>query len=890
MSQPITLKVNGSTVTVGAEADTPLIYILRNDLGLKAVKFGCGLEQCGACKIIIDGQAVPSCKLPLAAVEGCEITTLENLGAAGQLHLLQQSFVDEQAIQCGFCIAGILMSAKALLDKKPRPSETEIRQELAINLCRCGTHGRILEAVKRVAGLGDTSTSRLNMITDSLPLSIGSDGLPSSLSQNPDLDSWVRINTDGTATLFTGKVEIGQGIRTAVAQIGAEELDVSLDRIIVAPTDTIHAPNEGYSAGSNSLQMSGNAMRYAAAEARQLLLELAAEQLETSIDRLTVTDGRITDPVSGRQTTYWELFGGRKFGHKITGIGSPKVAEQYTIVGTSSRRLDLLGKVTGQPSFVHDMELPDMVHGRVVRPPNYHARLVSVNEDEVRQMPGVLKVVRDGSFLGVIAEREEQAVKAMEALRAGAVWRNETEILPHEQIFEHLQSQPTQDSLIKDGEPVAGPIPAIETPPDATQTVTATYYRPFQMHASIGPSAAVAYMNDGQLTVWTHNQGVYPLRASMAQVMGLDEAALQVIHVEGPGCYGHNGADDAALDAALLARALSGRPVMLKWMRWDEHAWEPYSSAMVVQTQASLDDQGQIVDWNYDVWSHTHSGRPRHMEDASNLLAAWHLAEPLPPPPPQPGGGFHNGEHRNADALYSFPKRRVVKHFAPDSPVRLSSMRGLGAYANVFAIESFMDELAQAAGIDPVEFRLRHLTDERAQAVIQAAARQAGWQPRARPNGSGSGRGVAFARYKNQKCYAAVIIEVQVDQTNGRIHLERAVIAADAGQVVNPDGLANQLEGGLIQAASWTLKEAVTFNEQGITSVDWQSYPILTFPDVPDIETVLLNRPGVPFLGAGEATQGPTPAAIANAVFDAVGVRLREIPFTPDKVREFAER
>jgi CO/xanthine dehydrogenase Mo-binding subunit len=412
------------------------------------------------------------------------------------------------------------------------------------------------------------------------------------------------------------------------------------------------------------------------------------------------------------------------------------------------------------------------------------------------------------------------------------------------------------------------------------------------MHAALGPSAALAHWTETELALWTHSQGIYALRSSLAEVLGLAESRLHLVHVEGPGCYGHNGADDVALDAALLARGLPGRPVLLKWMRDDEHAWEPYSPAMVVQSQASLDAAGQIVDWNHDVRSYTHRGRPSARGDGtSSLLAARYLAEPLPPPPAQPTKAYHVGIHRNADPLYAFPRRRVVKHFIPGSPLRVSAMRSLGAYANVFAIESFMDELALAAGSDPVTFRLRHLKDERARAVIEAAAEKAGWQP-GRPfegAGYGRGRGLAFAQYKNQKCYAAIVVEASVDVATGQIRLERAVIAADAGQIVNPDGLANQLEGGFVQAASWTLKEAVRFDATGILSRDWQSYPILTFAEAPEVETVLLDRPYQPWLGAGEATHGPTPAAIANAVFEAVGVHLRELPFTPERVRAALE-
>jgi nicotinate dehydrogenase subunit B len=409
------------------------------------------------------------------------------------------------------------------------------------------------------------------------------------------------------------------------------------------------------------------------------------------------------------------------------------------------------------------------------------------------------------------------------------------------------------------------------------------------MHASLGPSAAVAQRVDAKLTVWTHSQGVYPLRAALAQVLGTDEDDIRAIHVDGPGCYGHNGADDVALDAALLARAAPGRPVSLKWTRAGEHAWEPYGPATVIQMQGSLDASGDVVDWNHDVWGYTHLGRPHPGGPTSGLLAAWHLAEPFQQPEPRPARWHQVGMHRNADPLYVLPRKRIVKHFLADSPLRTSALRGLGSYANVFAIESFMDELAHVAGADPVEFRLRHLADERARAVIEAAARRAGWQPGRRAPGAGRGRGIAFAQYKNRQSYVAVVVDLSVNRTSGHIRLERAVVAADAGQIVNPDALSNQLEGAFTQAASWTLREQVAFDPHGITSVDWYSYPILRFRDAPTLETMLLNRPGRPYLGIGEGAQGPVPAAIANAVFDAAGIRLRRIPFTPDRVKATLE-
>ena len=695
------------------------------------------------------------------------------------------------------------------------------------------------------------------------------------------VDRVIRFEVDETVSVLIGKSEIGQGIYTAIAQIAAEELDVSFERMRVVSPDTNHAPNGSYTAGSNSIQGEGRVVRQAAADARYELLQKAADLWGVDAQSLKVVDGVICDGL--KEVTYWALLDGEVFEQGVTGVGTPKVSDDYGVVGESVGQLKLMDIVTGQPHFIQDMDVPNMVHGRVVRPPRYGATLVLVGD--VSDIEGVLKVVRDGHFLGVIAEREEQAVWAAERLREKSVWEG-GQALPNEKmLFDHLMNTPKQQALlVVDGKPVADEVPDVEVPDDAHATIQATYYRPYHMHGSLAPSAALAHWHKGTLTVWSHTQGVSPLRGSLAQVLDVPTDLVRVIHVEGAGCYGHNGADDAALDAALLARALPERPVMLKWMRDDEHAWEPYGSCMAVMMQGSVNDAGVVIDWNHDVWSYTHSGRPRAMAGQSNMLAAWHLEQAILPPIAKPGGGSHSGIHRNADPLYHFSRRRVVKHFVPDSPLRVSALRGLGSPGNVFAIESFMDELAIVAGEDPVAFRLKHLDDDRAKDVIRAAAETARWQAGVRGNGEGRGQGLGFAQYKNEKCYVAVIFDVCVDVATGQIVLERAVIAADAGQVVNPDGLKNQLEGGVVQAASWAMKEAVRFDRERITSRDWETYPILKFPDVPVVETVLIDRPGLPSLGSGEATQGPTPAAIANAVYDAVGIRLRQMPFTPDRV------
>ena len=696
------------------------------------------------------------------------------------------------------------------------------------------------------------------------------------LRANPKLDLWVRFETEGRVSVFTGKAELGQGLTTAIAMIAAEELDVALERVDVRTADTADGPNEWITAGSGSMEQSATALRQAAAEARLRLMERASERLGLAISDLEIVDGTVRGGEAA--LSYWQLMEGRRFEGDVGERATPKAAELHRVVGRPAPRREMQALVTTGGRFVHDLERPGMLHGRVVRPPTYGAQLEEVDDADARGLPGVVAVVRDGRFLGVVAEREEQAVAAAEALRAAARWTRAELACGEDELVERLASNPRRSLPVVEGAAQEADVPPLEPPDPETTTLSARYFRPYHMHAAIGPSAALAEQVGERLSVWCHSQGVALLRPSLAQVLGVDPETIRVVHVPGAGCYGHNGADDAALDAVLLARAVPGRPVLLQWRREDEHTWEPYGSAMLVDLRASFDRHGRVVDWNHDVYSDTHSGRPMPMGDTSGLLAAWHRDPPWPRHPRRPSTGFHSGIHRNADPLYAFPQRRIVKHLVDGLPLRVSSQRGLGAFANVFAIESFMDELAHAAGADPVEFRLRHLHDERAREVIEAAVASAGTPP------AGGGRGLAFARYENHKAYAALVADVEVRE-DGAIRLRRFSIAADAGEVIDPDGLVNQLEGGAIQSASWALKEHVRFGRKGIESRDWESYPILTFPEVPQVETVLLDRPGAPFLGAGEATQGPTPAAIANAVFAACGARLRHVPFTPERVR-----
>ncbi|MCP3145121.1 xanthine dehydrogenase family protein molybdopterin-binding subunit [Pyxidicoccus xibeiensis] len=703
----------------------------------------------------------------------------------------------------------------------------------------------------------------------------GRKGLPGALKRNSQLDAWLSIGADGVVTLKTGKVELGQGVLTALGQICADELDVDFQRLKLISGDTALTPNEGVTAGSMSIPEGGTAVRYASAEVRSLLLTMAGKRLGVKEERLKVRDGTITAP-GGRSVTYWSLMGGKSLSREATGSVAPKPVSERRYIGQSVPRVDLPAKVTGEAVFVQDFRSDALVHGRVIRAPSYGAKLVEVDTASVEGLPGVLKVVRDGDFLGVIATKEWQVIKAAARLAEAARWKEQA-TLPADP-YAWLLAQPAKDTVIEDV-----PRPTDEAP---VRTLEARYRRPYQMHAAIGPSCAVAEWDGDTLTVHTHSQSVFDTSAAIAKLVGLPAEKVRGRHLQGSGCYGHNGADDAAADAALLARALPGKAVRVQWSREDEHTWEPYGSAMVTKVRATVNAAGHVLDWDYELWSTPHGTRPGG--NPGNLLAGRSLAKPFPMSPPWNGGPPNYSADRNAIPLYAFPGRRVTTHFVEQMPLRVSSHRSLGAYANVFSIESFVDELAHAAKTDPVTFRLRQLLDERAKAVIEKAAERFGWSDKPRP--PGRGRGMAFARYKNVASYCAVCMEVSVDEKAGAIQVQRAVVAADAGEVVNPDGLINQLEGGLIQSLSWSLKEAVRHDGRRIVSRDWSSYPILTFSEVPPVEVALIDRPGEPFLGAGEATQGPTAAALANAVFDATGVRVRDLPLTPERLKAAREK
>ncbi len=695
---------------------------------------------------------------------------------------------------------------------------------------------------------------------------------PGSLATSPYLDSWIRIDADGSITAFTGKAELGQGFKTAFQQVAAEELDVPFASLKVITADTHRTANEGYTSGSHSMQDSGTAIQNAAAQVRELLVAEAARRLNLPVENFRTENGAVIAP-DGQRFGYGDLVSGDMLHVQALAKSALKDPATYTVMGQPVPRVDIPAKVTGGAAYVQDMRLPGMVHARVVRPPSYGAQLTECDTSAVEKLPGVVKVIRDGNFLAVVAQKEFQAIKAMRALSAAAKWRETSGLPKQDDLRRMLTSLPSQDSIIFE-----------RRDPSAVgqKTLEASYTRPYQSHGSIGPSCAVAQSVNDAMTVWTHTQGVYPDRQGIAEMLRVPMANVHLIHVEGSGCYGHNGADDAAADAALIARELPGVPVRVQWMREQEHAWEPFGPAMVTRLKASLDGNGAISAWNFEVWSNTHSMRPG---GAGSMLAAQHMAKPFAVPAAKPIPLPEGGGDRNAIPIYKFPNAQVVHHFIPAMPIRVSAMRALGAYHNVFSIESFMDELAGLAGADPVEFRLRHLDDPRGRDVIEKAAQGFGWQKgqKAPPD---RGFGFAFARYKNLAAYCAIATEVEVNRETGKPRLVRAVATVDSGQVVNPDGLINQIEGAILQSMSWTLYENVTFDDTRITSIDWQTYPILRFNSAPEnIEVHIINRPGLPFLGSGETGQGPAAASIANAIANATGKRLRDLPLTRKKIK-----
>jgi nicotinate dehydrogenase subunit B len=695
-------------------------------------------------------------------------------------------------------------------------------------------------------------------------------GLPGDLAATPVLGRWLDFGVDGVVTIATGKVEYGQGVWTALAQIAAEELDVRLARVRVAPVSTATSPDEGTTSGSKSIEDSGAALRQACAQARRAVLAAAADRLGADPAALGVRDGEVVTSSGGTGLSYWSL-GGPGLRDAAGPPVAAKPCAQWSVAGRSAPRIDIPDKVTGRPRFLHDLLLPRMLFGRVVRPPAVAAELQAVGQADLPA--GVIDVVTDGSFLGVVAETDAAARAAARRLGHAARWKVRDSLPDEDDLRSFLLGEPAETSVIaRRRDPAAAA--------RATRTLTAEFSRPFLAHASMAPSCAIAQVQDGTVTVWTHSQGIFALHRALAAGLDIEPRRLVVRHAEGAGAYGHNGADDAALDAVLLARAPAcrGRPVRVMWSREDEMAWAPLGSAMLARLSAGLGPDGRIQSWRQDVWSNGFLGRPGTGGEP-RLLALAHLAggQPMsaaPDGPPVPV----IGSVRNSLPGYDIPDVEVTRHRLLTMPIRTSSLRSLGAFLNVFAIESFMDELAAEAGADPVAFRLAHLADPRARRVIEQAAQMAGWPVH---RGQDAGLGIGYARYKGTSGYCAAVAEVEAGT---EVRLRRLWLALDVGRVINPDGVINQAEGGAVQSASWALRERVRFDRAAITSVSWDSYPILRFTEVPDVTVRVVAAPGERESGAGEVAQGPVAGAIGNAVAAAVGVRVRDLPLTRDQI------
>jgi nicotinate dehydrogenase subunit B len=672
---------------------------------------------------------------------------------------------------------------------------------------------------------------------------------PRDIPEGSQIDAWLQILEDGSVQVLTGKMELGQGLTVAMQQVAGEELNTPPEKIQIVLADTGLTQNEGYTAGSRSMERSAMQVRRAAAAAKAMLISVAAEQWSLPSEQIQLEDGQVVRLDNNKKISFKNLLADRQLEGSITEDVVLKPKDQYEWVGLPISHPDLEKMVRGEALYVQDLRFPGMVHARVVKPKVYGAQLSNWPE-EVRQMPGVVKVIQNGSFLGVLAKEEFQAVKAMKTLEDGSKWNVDRPLPKVDSWADYMEKAGGTSGLNPD-----------------SHDHFAVYSKPYTMHGSIGPSCAVALYEEGKLHIWSSTQGVYPLRSSISDLTGLEEANIRVSGVRGSGCYGHNGADDVAADAALLAIAYPGKHIRLQWQRENEHQWEPYGSAMRMELAANLTSDGKISSWDYHLWSDGHSTRPRG--NAGNLVSSRYLEEPFAFNP----GARVGGGTRNSEPYYDIPSANVQDHYVK-GPLRVSALRGLGAYANIFAIESFMEELAEKAEKDPIDFRIQHSTDERSIAVLQKL-KELTQNEKA---GEGEGIGFGFSRYKNTASYCAVAAKVKVDLDAQKVTPLKMWAVIDAGETINPDGMKNQTEGGLIQAASWTLKEEVLFEDDQITSKDWSGYPILRYDAVPETEVHIIDRPELPPLGAGEAAQGPTGAAIANAVYAACGKRIRELP------------
>ena len=682
-----------------------------------------------------------------------------------------------------------------------------------------------------------------------------------------DVDGFIAINADGYVTVFSGKVDLGQGLRIAIPQMAAEELGIGVERIALIEGDTALTPDQGATAGSSGIMRGGVQIRQAAATAREALIGMAAARTGRQPGEFDIADGAVRAKSGGETLRFAELIGERRFAIKVDPKAKLRDPASYQVVGKPLARPDIPGKVTGRHRYVQDFRIDGMLHGRVVRPPSVGAKLESVDEASIESVPGA-RVVRIKDFVGVVAPDEWDAVTAARLLRTR--WADSTVLLGDAAVREWLRAGPFEanESLVKKGDAAQ----ALST----AKKVSAEFYWPVQSHASMGPSCAVADVRDGKATIWSASQATHRFRETIAKALALPKESVRVVYLDGSGCYGMNGHDDAAAEAALLSRAV-GRPVRVQWSRADEHGWDPKAPPQLLALEGSVTSSGTIDAWRTEMWIPKATASLPHMP-----LLAFDAAGIAQTP------GITTGLiSQNGDPPYAVPNQEVFVHWLKEAPLRPSNFRAPGKVANCFAVESFTDMLAAAAKRDPIELRVQALSDPRGLEVIRRTAALIGWQPRPSPSpgATGKGRGFAYIHYKHNESYVAMAMEATVDKASGAIRVQRIACAHDCGLVINPDALRAQIEGNILQTLSRTLYEEVKFDRSRVTSVDWERYPILRFPDVPEIVIELVTRPHEPPLGAGEASATPVPAALANAVFDAVGARLTTVPFTRERVR-----
>jgi len=950
MAERLSLSVNGKAHTIEIDdPGMPLLYALRDELGMNNPRFGCGLGQCGACAVLINGVAVRSCVTPCATVRS-EVTTLEGLATDGVLTSVQRAWIDEQTPACGFCQNGQIITATALLARTPNPTDAQIRESMNNTLCRCMTYYRVQRAIKRAPSFGRSAAAALaphdaHAPASSLTTSVGSRtaaaalvpfaiGSASPFSRraflkasgclvvgvaaasvlrgqaagpypDPDfhqLDSWIVVHADNTATFYVGKTDCGQGTGTAFRQMMADELDIAYDKTTCVMGSTDTTVDQGGSGGSDAIQVDGWPMRRTAAEARRVLLEMAAARFGVPVDRLAVADAVVTvqgDP--SKRVTYGDLIGGKRFNVTLTGanidattgIAPVKPVQTLKYVGESPQRYDIPAKVDGSLTWAVDVKLPGMLHARNVKPPVAGARLVSIDESSVRSLPGFVKVVSKGNYVAVVCEREEQAIAAARQLKVD--WQKPATVpFPaSDDLFAHMRG----------ATPTSSARPSLKGDPDAALKSAATiveadYDMPFQGHTAFSPAHATADPSNGQMTVYSNDMKSYGMRNGIAQFLDMPRDRVRVVWMEGPQGYGRTAADDAGFEAAYLAKEL-GRPVRMQWMRHEETAWDTKGPAFTFTMRGGLDAAGNLVAYDYSARAadYNHVG----YNEADTVLIAQLMGRRRATPAPGSAG--------TPSDMYEIPNRRMTSSVVSlplvwETPVRTGNLRDPNGPQITFASESFIDELAAAAHADPVAFRLRMLTagtaDDsgfrraRSIAVVKAAAETFGWEPRPSPRRLDSGeiltgRGIAYA-FRNQTVVAE-IAEVEVNRRTGRVWVKRLVCAHDCGLVINPEGLRRTIENGMLHALSRALYEETRFDGEKTTGVDWITHPSLRHADVPArIDVVLVNgdpnpkRPDLPPYGAGETMCKPMLAAVANAIFDATGVRLRRVPFRADRV------